>query len=171
MKINNTIFKAYDIRGVVGKELDNEIMYSIGIVFGQQALQKKIKRCVIGRDGRKSGKVFCKYLSDGLRVAGIDVIDFTKQAEENGAGEILLTSMDKDGTKTGYDLELLNRITSSINIPVIASGGAGKMEHLYEAINTGGASAVLAASIFHYGEFTIKETKEYLKSKNVPVRL
>ena len=75
MKINNTIFKAYDIRGVVGKELDNEIMYSIGIVFGQQALQKKIKRCVIGRDGRKSGKVFCKYLSDGLRVAGIDVID------------------------------------------------------------------------------------------------
>ncbi len=75
MKINNTIFKAYDIRGVVGKELDNEIMYSIGIVFGQQALQKKIKTCVIGRDGRKSGKVFCKYLSDGLRVAGIDVID------------------------------------------------------------------------------------------------
>ena len=75
MKINNTIFKAYDIRGVVGKELDNEIMYSIGIVFGQQALQKKIKTCVIGRDGRKSGKAFCKYLSDGLRVAGIDVID------------------------------------------------------------------------------------------------
>jgi len=79
--------------------------------------------------------------------------------------------MDKDGTKTGYDLELLKKITSFVSIPVIASGGAGKMEHLYEAINTGGASAVLAASIFHYGEFTIKETKEYLKSKNVPVRL
>ena len=79
--------------------------------------------------------------------------------------------MDKDGTKSGYDLELLNRITSSINIPVIASGGAGKLEHLYEAIKTGGASAVLAASIFHFGEFTIKEVKEYLKSKNVPVRL
>ena len=75
MKINHTIFKAYDIRGIVGKELDNDIMYSIGIVFGQQALQKKIKTCVIGRDGRKSGKSFCKYLSDGLRFAGIDVID------------------------------------------------------------------------------------------------
>jgi len=79
--------------------------------------------------------------------------------------------MDKDGTKTGYDLELLNIITKSVSIPVIASGGAGNLEHLYEAIKTGGASAVLAASIFHYGEFTIKETKEYLKSKNVPVRI
>ena len=79
--------------------------------------------------------------------------------------------MDKDGTKSGYDLELLNKITTSLSIPVIASGGAGKLEHLYEAIKNGGASAVLAASIFHYGQFTIKETKEYLKSKNVPVRL
>ena len=102
---------------------------------------------------------------------GIDAIEFSKKAEANGAGEILLTSMDKDGTKTGYDLELLNVITKSVSIPVIASGGAGNLEHLYEAIKTGGASAVLAASIFHYGEFTIKETKEYLKSKNVPVRL
>ena len=103
--------------------------------------------------------------------ATFDAITFSKQAEENGAGEILLTSMDKDGTKTGYDLELLNKITSTLSIPVIASGGAGKLEHLYESIKTGGASAVLAASIFHYGEFTIKETKEYLKLKNVPVRL
>ena len=79
--------------------------------------------------------------------------------------------MDKDGTKTGYDLELLNKITKSISIPVIASGGAGNLEHLYEAITTGGASAVLAASIFHYGEYTIKEVKEYLNSKNVSVRL
>ena len=79
--------------------------------------------------------------------------------------------MDKDGTKTGYDLELLNIITKSVSIPVIASGGAGNLEHLYEAIKTGGASAVLAASIFHYGEFSIRETKEYLKSKHIPVRL
>ena len=79
--------------------------------------------------------------------------------------------MDKDGTKTGYDLELLNKITKSISIPVIASGGAGNLEHLYEAIKTGGASAVLAASIFHYGAYTIKEVKEYLNSKNVSVRL
>ena len=79
--------------------------------------------------------------------------------------------MDKDGTKSGYDLELLKQITGSLSIPVIASGGAGKLDHLYEAIKTGGASAVLAASIFHYGEFSIKETKEYLKTKNVPIRL
>ena len=96
---------------------------------------------------------------------------FTKKAEASGAGEILLTSMDKDGTKKGYDLELLSIITKSLNIPVIASGGAGTLDHLYDAIKTGGASAVLAASIFHYGEFTIKDTKEYLKSKNIPVRL
>ena len=101
----------------------------------------------------------------------MDAIEFSKKVEASGAGEILLTSMDKDGTKSGYDLELLNKITSTVNIPVIASGGAGKLEHLYEAIKNGGASAVLAASIFHYGEFTIKETKEYLKSKNVPIRL
>ena len=111
------------------------------------------------------------FTHGGRDNTGIDVINFSKQAEENGAGEILLTSMDKDGTKTGYDLELLSKITNSVSIPVIASGGAGKLEHLYEAIKTGGASAVLAASIFHYGEFTIKETKEYLKLKNVPVRL
>ena len=127
---------------------------------------------VVAVDAKKTAEGKWKIFTHGGREnTGIDVIDFTKQAEENGAGEILLTSMDKDGTKTGYDLELLSRITSSINIPVIASGGAGKLEHLYEAIKTGGASAVLAASIFHYGEFTIKETKEYLKSKNVPIRL
>ena len=79
--------------------------------------------------------------------------------------------MDKDGTKSGYDLELLSMITKSLKIPVIASGGAGNLKHLYEAIKNGGASAVLAASIFHYGEFTIKETKEYLNKKNVPVRI
>ena len=79
--------------------------------------------------------------------------------------------MDKDGTKTGYDIDLLNIVTKSIGIPVIASGGAGNLEHLHDAIKRGGASAVLAASIFHYGEYTIKETKEYLKSKNVPIRL
>ena len=111
------------------------------------------------------------FTHGGREKTGIDAINFSKQVEENGAGEILLTSMDKDGTKTGYDLELLSKITSSVNIPVIASGGAGKLEHLYEAIKIGGASAVLAASIFHYGEFTIKEAKEYLKLKNVPIRL
>ena len=96
---------------------------------------------------------------------------YAKKIEYNGAGEILLTSMDKDGTKSGYDVDLLKAITKNTNIPVIASGGVGKLDHLYDGIVKGGASAVLAASIFHYGEFTIKDTKEYLKSKNIPVRL
>ena len=94
-----------------------------------------------------------------------------KKVEENGAGEILLTSMDKDGTKSGYDVNLLKKITNSTNIPVIASGGVGTLDHLYDGIVKGGASAVLAASIFHYGEYKIKDAKEYLNSKNVSVRL
>jgi len=127
---------------------------------------------VVAIDAKKvSNNKWEIFTHGGREKTGIDVIEFSKKVEANGAGEILLTSMDKDGTKTGYDLELLNKITNSVSIPVIASGGAGKLEHLYEAIKAGGASAVLAASIFHYGEFTIKEIKEYLNSKNVPVRL
>ena len=97
--------------------------------------------------------------------------EVAKKVEENGAGEILLTSMDKDGTKSGYDVDLLKTITNNTNIPVIASGGVGTLDHLYDGIVKGGASAVLAASIFHYGEYKIKDAKEYLNSKNVSVRL
>ena len=111
------------------------------------------------------------YTHGGRNKTGINAIDFAIQAEKNGAGEILLTSMDKDGTKSGYDIDLLKRVTSKVNIPVIASGGVGNLEHLYEGIKKGGASAVLAASIFHYGEYTIQQAKEYLASKDVPVRI
>ena len=91
--------------------------------------------------------------------------------ESLGAGEILLTSMDRDGTKKGYDLELTKKVSDLISIPVIASGGVGNLEHLYEGFNTGNASAVLAASIFHFGEFSIKDAKKYLDSKGIPVRI
>jgi cyclase len=91
--------------------------------------------------------------------------------EELGAGEILLTSMDCDGTKMGYDIDLTRRISESLNVPVIASGGAGTLEHLYEALSEGKADAVLAASIFHYREYTIRQAKTYLRDKGVPVRL
>ena len=111
------------------------------------------------------------FTHGGRKNTGIDAINFSKQAEENGAGEILLTSMDKDGTKTGYDLELLQQVTSKVRIPVIASGGVGNLDHLCDGIKKGHASAVLAASIFHYGEYTIKQAKEYLSSQQVPVRL
>ena len=143
------------------------------INFVKEASKKFGTQCmVVAVDAKKvSDGKWEIFTHGGREKTGIDAIEFSKKAEANGAGEILLTSMDKDGTKSGYDLELLNKITKSVNIPVIASGGAGTLDHLYDAIKTGGASAVLAASIFHYGEFTIKDTKEYLKSKNIPVRL
>ena len=143
------------------------------INFVREASRKFGTQCmVVAVDAKKVSEGKWEIFTHGGREkTGIDAIEFTKKAEANGAGEILLTSMDKDGTKSGYDLELLKIITKSINIPVIASGGAGTLDHLYDAIKKGGASAVLAASIFHYGEFTIKKTKEYLKSKNIPVRL
>ena len=111
------------------------------------------------------------YTHGGRNRTGIDAIDFAVQAEKNGAGEILLTSMDKDGTKSGYDIDLMKRVTSKVGIPVIASGGVGSLEHLYDGIQKGEASAVLAASIFHYGEFTIQQAKKYLASRDVPVRI
>ena len=111
------------------------------------------------------------FTHGGRNKTSLDVVEFTKKVEKSGAGEILLTSMDRDGTKLGYDIELLKMVTRNINIPVIASGGVGKLDHLYDGIVTGGASAVLAASIFHYGEYSIKDAKEYLNSKKVPVRL
>ena len=107
----------------------------------------------------------------GRKMKLIDAVKWAKKMEELGAGEIMLTSMDKDGTKDGYDIELTKTISEAVSIPVIASGGAGTLEHLYEALADGKADAVLAASIFHYREYTIKEAKEYLRSKGVPVRL
>ena len=143
------------------------------INFVKEPSKKFGPKCmVVAVDAKKVGDDRWEIFTHGGREkTGLDAIEFSKKAEANGAGEILLTSMDKDGTKTGYDIELLNTVTKSINIPVIASGGAGSLEHLYDAIKSGGASAVLAASIFHYGEYTIKETKEYLKSRSVPIRL
>ena len=91
--------------------------------------------------------------------------------EENGAGELLVTSMDKDGTQEGYDIDLMTKIASRVNIPLIASGGVGNLDHLVDGIKLGNASAVLAASIFHYGKYSIKEAKEYLDSKEIPVRI
>jgi len=111
------------------------------------------------------------YIHGGRTPTAINVVKWAKQMQDYGAGEILLTSMDKDGTKSGYDLKLNRSVSESLSIPVIASGGAGTLEHLYEGIIDGKADAVLAASIFHFKEFTIDETKHYLKEKGVCVRL
>lgn len=111
------------------------------------------------------------YTHGGRNGTGIDALEWAQRMEEYGAGEILLTSMDCDGTKDGYDLSLTRSIVEAVSIPVIASGGVGNLEHLYDGFVKGGASACLAASIFHYREYSIGEAKEYLKQKGVPVRI
>ncbi|MCL5267230.1 MAG: imidazole glycerol phosphate synthase subunit HisF [Bacteroidetes bacterium] len=119
----------------------------------------------------ESAATYEVYINGGRKPTGIDVVKWAKYAAAQGAGEILLTSIDKDGTNSGYDVDLLRKVTGAVNVPVIASGGAGTMEHFYEAINDGGADAVLAASVFHFGKFKIAEVKEYLSKKNIAVRL
>jgi len=111
------------------------------------------------------------YLNGGRINTGKDVLEWAAEAEKLGAGEILLTSMDCDGTKAGYDIELTKAVSSAVGIPVVASGGAGNEQHFYEALTQGGADAALAASLFHYRELEISKVKEYLREKNVPVRL
>jgi len=133
--------------------------------FGSQCI-------VIAIDAKKVSEGKWKIFTHGGRKdSGIDVFDYLKIVEKNGAGEILLTSMDRDGTKSGYDIELTKKVAKSVSIPVIASGGVGNLEHLYQGLSDGLASAVLAASIFHYGEYTIKETKNYLSMKGIPIRI
>jgi len=110
------------------------------------------------------------YTHGGRKPRGLDAVAWAVEATRLGAGEILLTSMDCDGTKDGYDLELTSAVAEAVSIPVIASGGAGTLEHIYEALSRGGADAALAASIFHFGTFTIEETKKYLEKRGLPVR-
>jgi len=135
------------------------------------------KRVVVAIDGRKnppdSGLPRLEVIirsGGGGETTGMGVVDWAKQVEELGAGEILLTSKDADGTKAGYDLEMTRAVAEAVSIPVTASGGAGKLEHLYEAVVKGKASAVLAASIFHFGEISIPEAKRYLKERGIPVK-
>ena len=120
---------------------------------------------------RRPGGGFDVYLNGGRVNTGKDAVLWAKEAYDRGAGEILLTSMDCDGVKNGYDLELTKAVSDAVSIPVIASGGAGKMEHFYDALTEGGADAALAASLFHFREMEIVDLKKYLKERNVPVRL
>ena len=130
------------------------------------------RQCVVAAiDAKKINNQFWEVFTHGGRNStGIDVSDWSKDLQKRGAGEILLTSMDKDGTKSGFDIELLHTISNSISIPVIASGGAGTLEHLKDAIINGSADAVLAASIFHYSIYTVSDVKDYLKKNGVLVR-
>ena len=141
-----------------------EVVLSSSKKFGSQCI-------VVAIDAKKNGEKWEVFTHGGRNNTGINVLDFAKKMEENGAGELLVTSIDKDGTQTGFDNSLISKISSIVNIPIIASGGAGNLDHLVEGIKLGKASAVLAASIFHYGKFSIKEAKEYLSKKNIPIRI
>ncbi len=140
-----------------------------------EAAQRFGNQCVVlAIDARRSKERPGKWqvcVKAGSEPTDIDVIEWASYAEKLGAGEILLTSMDADGTKAGYDNELNKAVTDAVNIPVIASGGAGTLEHLYDAIVDGGADAVLMASITHFGNYTIKQMKEYLANRGIPVNL
>jgi len=146
--------------------INNEDLINEGAKkFGSQCI-------VVAVDAKKtSEKKWEVYSHGGRKPTGKDVLNFVSKMENLGAGEILLTSMDRDGTKKGYDLDLTKQVANLINIPVIASGGVGNLEHLYQGFKIGNASAVLAASIFHFGEYSILEAKQYLDSKGIPVRI
>ncbi len=138
-----------------------------------EAADKFGSQCVVvAIDARKrtDGSGWNVYKNGGRIDTGIDAVEWAMHADGLGAGEILLTSMDCDGTKAGYDIELTGLISENVSIPVIASGGAGKKEHFYEALTAGGADAVLAASLFHYKELEISDLKEYLAGRGVPIR-
>jgi cyclase len=145
---------------------DPELVRRASDAFGSQAI-------VVAVDARRRpgpGDGWEVYTHGGRKPTGLDAVAWCERMATLGAGEILLTSMDKDGTRDGFDLSLTRAVADCVPIPVIASGGVGSLEHLYEGIAQGGADAVLAASIFHFGEFTVGQAREYLKARGVPVR-
>ncbi len=142
-----------------------ELIAEASARFGSQCI-------IVAIDARQCGpQKWEVYIHGGRTATGIEAVEWAKKAESLGAGEILLTSMDRDGTKDGFQIPLTRAIARAVNIPVIASGGVGNLEHVAEGLTEGEADAALAASIFHFGEYSIRETKEYLRSRGVPVRL
>ena len=143
---------------------NTEVVVESSKKFGSQCI-------VVAIDAKKNKDMWEVFTHGGRNNTGIDAVEFAKKMENSGAGELLITSMDRDGTQVGYDINLMSKISSKVNIPVIASGGVGNLDHLVDGIKLGMASAVLAASIFHYGKYSVKEAKEYLDSKGIPVRI
>ena len=143
---------------------DPNVIKTSSQYFGSQCI-------VVAVDVKKNNNQWTVYSHGGTKNTGIDAIHWLRKVEELGAGEVLLTSMDKDGTKSGFDLEILSQASEILNIPIIASGGVGKIEHFYEGVTKGNANALLAASVFHFNEFSIMDVKKYLKQKNLEVRI
>ena len=142
-----------------------ELLAELATVFGAQCV-------VLAIDARREADgSYGVYVEGGRRPVGRDAVEWAREGVERGAGEILLTSMDRDGTEDGYELELTRAVANAVDVPVIASGGAGELDHLVQAITEGGADAVLCASIFHYGRHTVREAKERMRAAGIPVRL
>jgi imidazole glycerol-phosphate synthase subunit HisF len=175
LTVGGGVRQAGDVRRMLGSGADKVSINTAAVErpaliaegahgFGSQCI-------VVAIDARRSGGGRWEVYTHGGRTAtGRDAVEWAREAAERGAGELLVTSMDTDGHQQGYDLPLLRAITGAVDVPVIASGGAGKPEHLYEALVEGGADAVLAASIFHFGTYTIPDLKQYLQSRGVPMR-
>ena len=164
--INNLLRAGADKVSINTAAVTNENLIKEGAkVFGSQCI-------VVAVDVKKvNNNKWEVFTHGGRKPTGKDVLKFVQKMEAFGAGEILLTSMDRDGTKKGYDLDLTKKVSNLVNIPVIASGGVGSLEHLHQGFKIGKASAVLAASIFHFGEYSIQDAKKYLDSKGIPVRI
>jgi len=189
-KVCDVVTVPFAVGGGIGSIEDMQELFNIGVdkvsintaavknpgLIKEAARKFGKKRLVVAIDGKKNRKGSKAprlevVIKSGTEGTGLDIVTWAKKVEKLGAGEILLTSKDADGTKKGYDLEMTKACAEAVSVPVTASGGAGKLEHLYEAVAIGKASAVLCASVFHFGEISIPEAKRYLKEKGIRVRL
>ena len=189
-RVCDVVTVPFAVGGGIGSMEDMKALFDLGVnkvsintaaVRNPELVERAAKefggdKLVVAIDGRKnppgSGLPRLEVVvKSGNEATGLEIVEWAKRVEGLGAGEILLTSKDADGTKDGYDLEMTKAVAEAVNIPVTASGGAGKLEHLYDAVVVGKASAVLAASIFHFGEISIPEAKKYLKEKGISVRI
>jgi cyclase len=189
-RVADVVSIPFAVGGGIGTIQDMEDLFALGVnkvsintaavrnpgLIAEASKRFGKEKLVVAIDGKKNPSDsdlprLEVVVSSGEESTGKDIVEWAKQVEELGAGEILLTSRDADGTKDGYDLEMTKAVAEAVSIPVTASGGAGKLEHLYEAVTIGKASAVLAASIFHFGEISIPEAKRYLKEKGISVNI
>ncbi len=189
-KVKSVVTVPFAVGGGIATLGDMEELFALGVdkvsintaavenpeLIRQASEQFGKDRLVVAIDGRKNaaGSNLPRLevvVRSGTVGTSLDIVEWSKEVEDLGAGEILLTSKDADGTKSGYDIEMTRAVAEAVTIPVIASGGAGNLEHLYEAVTEGKASAVLCASVFHFGEITVPEAKGYLKDKGIPVKI
>jgi len=175
LTVGGGINSVEDIRNLLKAGADKVSINTAAILNEKlitEASQKFGSQCIVAAvDAKKQNGNWTVFSHGGTKNTGINAIEWMQKLQKLGAGEILLTSMDKDGTKSGFDLDLLNITTKTLNIPVIASGGVGSLQDFKDGVVIGGASALLAASVFHFNEFSISDVKEYLKNENIEVRL